>query len=64
MTNNKIDKAYVSEIDQFLQEFDQSHPDKSASQQKEIAKHQRVYRLRDEAKSPEENNRKELWDKF
>lgn len=61
---NKIMTSYVSEIDQFLQDFDKSHPEKSLSQQKEIAKHQRVYRLRDNAAESEVSTREELWDKF
>ena len=48
----KSDKHYVSEIDKKMAEFDQAHP-KSASQQAEIAKHQRVYALRDNAVQPE-----------
>lgn len=32
--DNKKDRAYVSEIDQFLQEFDKANPQKSESQKK------------------------------
>ncbi len=64
MSQNKIQTNYVSEIDQFIQEFDRTHPDKSLSQQKEIAKSQRVYRLRDNAKPAQAKVPKELWDKF
>ena len=39
---------YVSEIDQFMQEFDKKHPEPSKSQQREIEKHQRIFRLRDD----------------
>jgi hypothetical protein len=38
---------YVSELDQFLNHYDQSHPTLSASQQKEISKYQRIFNLRD-----------------
>lgn len=47
-------KPYVSEIDQFLKTYDQQHPEKSASQQKEIAKHQRIAQMRDCIKPKEE----------
>lgn len=46
MANNDIDKTYVSPYDRFLFEFDASH-EKSASQLKEIKKHQRIFALRD-----------------
>lgn len=48
MSNNDIDKAYVSPYDRFLYEFDACH-EKSASQLKEIKKHQRIFALRDKA---------------
>ena len=38
---------FVSELDQFLQHFDETHPD-SAAQQKEVEKYRRLYKLRDE----------------
>lgn len=44
----KLHQNYVSDIDRFLQEFDANHPDRSPAQQAEIAKHQRIARLRDE----------------
>ena len=47
----KTDKHYVSKIDQKLTEFDQTHP-KSAAQQAEIKKHQRVYEQRDNPTLP------------
>jgi hypothetical protein len=49
MTKHDINKAYVSPYDEFLFEFDATHS-KSASQLKEIIKHQRIATLRDEAK--------------
>ena len=45
----EIDKRYVSPIDKFLQQFDQDHPEKSASQQKEIEKHRIIAEKRDVA---------------
>ncbi len=44
----KQDKAFVSELDQFLQTFDREHPTKSRSQQAEIDKHQRIAERRDD----------------
>jgi hypothetical protein len=44
----KRNKAYVSPVDIFQATFDQTHL-KSASQQAEIKKHQRIYALRDKA---------------
>lgn len=41
---------YVSELDQFLLHFDETHSD-SASQEKEIEKYQRLYKLRDHDKT-------------
>lgn len=43
----KRDKSYISELDRFLAEFDQQHPEKSDSQLKEYNKHKRVAQLRD-----------------
>ena len=40
-------KTYISEIDMFLTQFDQKHPNKSQSQQKEIENYQIVFRQRD-----------------
>ena len=53
---------FVSELDQFLQEFDREHTVKSASQQKEINKHSRIAKLRDQeqADKPEST----LWSEF
>lgn len=45
----KIIKNYVSDLDKFLREFDQQHPEPSASQQEEINKHKRIAALRDKA---------------
>lgn len=62
MSNYPKLSNYVSEIDQFLQAFDQNHPEKSLSQEKEIAKYARIYRLRDNPE-PEKTSAK-LWDEF
>lgn len=39
---------YTSELDQFLQSFDETHPQLSTSQTKERAKFRAIYRLRDQ----------------
>ena len=62
MTSNKIQSNYVSEIDQFMQAFDKEHPDKSLSQKHEIAKSERVDRLRDEKDQPDAP--KKIWEGF
>lgn len=46
LSKKKINKSYISEIDQFLTEFDRTHS-LSASQQAEITKYKRIYHLRD-----------------
>lgn len=38
---------YVSDVDQFLEQFNHEHPSLSQSQQKEQLKYQRIYQLRD-----------------
>ncbi len=43
-----IDKAYVSPYDKFLRAFDAKHAP-SASQQREVAKHKKIFEKRDEA---------------
>jgi len=53
---------YVSEIDQFLIGFDKKHPELSQSQRKEIAKHERIFRLRDDPSYTEPSNN--LWEDF
>jgi len=61
MSNNDIDKAYVSPYDKFLFEFDAEH-EKSLSQLKEIKKHKRIFYLRDHAK--EKDAEGEIWEGF
>lgn len=41
--DRKKKRHYVSEIDQFLQDFDNTHPQKSASQLKEVNKHFNIF---------------------
>ena len=47
MSKQDINKAYVSAYDLFLYKFDATHA-KSESQLKEIKKHQRIAKLRDD----------------
>ena len=61
MSNNDIDKAYVSPYDKFLYEFDAKH-NKSASQIKEIKKHERIAMMRDNKEYSA--NKSEIWEEF
>ena len=66
MSLPRLDKKYVSEIDQFLVDFDKQNPKRSASQLQEIKKSERVSRL---MKAPngaadDASKESELWDKF
>jgi hypothetical protein len=56
-----IDKAYFSPYDKFLCEFDATHQ-KSASQLKEIDKHQHIAEMRDNKDYVETNP--EIWKDF
>ncbi len=62
MASNKKLSGYVSGIDLFLQDYDAKHPELSKSQQKEIAKLNRIYRLRDDPKASDSSST--LWDAF
>ncbi len=59
---NDRSQYYVSDAEKFLYEFDKTHPDKSASQLKEIKKHQRIAQLRDKPVKDESKNK--LWERF
>ena len=61
MSDNDIDKAYVSPYDKFLFEFDATHA-KSASQIKEIQKHEYLARVRDDKNYKDEKG--EIWEEF
>ncbi len=52
MANQSIKPNFTSEIDLFLQAFDQKHPSLSLSQQIEIEKSQRIAQLRDHETAP------------
>lgn len=59
--DNDIDKAYVSPYDKFLFGFDATH-EKSASQIKEIQKHERIAHMRDDKNYKDEKG--EIWEEF
>ncbi len=61
MNKRDIDKAYVSPYDQFLYKFDFEH-ELSQSQKKEIKKHQRIARLRDNPDAKDSSD--EIWSEF
>ncbi len=62
---NSLKRSFVSEIGDFLAKFDQSHPEKSISQQQEIAKHARIAGLRDGVLSTEAlSEDKKIWEGF
>lgn len=44
-----MDKNFVSELDKFIADFDKNNPKKSVSQQQEIKKFARIFKLRDDA---------------
>ncbi|OGT29926.1 MAG: hypothetical protein A3E87_09310 [Gammaproteobacteria bacterium RIFCSPHIGHO2_12_FULL_35_23] len=52
---------YVSELDVFLKTFDSIHPQPSASQAHEMAKHLKIVQLRD---NKQEASKQDLWEKF
>jgi len=60
-SSNDIDKAYVSPYDKFLFDFDETHQ-KTASQIKEIKKHERIAIMRDDKNYKDENG--EIWKEF
>lgn len=62
MKIDKCDKNYVSATDQFLAEFDKTHPEKSASQLAEIKEYERIGRLRDKPHAATKPSK--LWEGF
>ena len=53
---------YVSPLDQFLKEYDKSHPKLSASQCKEKTKYAKIYQLRDNPTAPAPKD--SFWEEF
>ena len=43
---DKKERCFVSDADRLLQKFDETHPEKSPSQQFEIAKHRGIFKRR------------------
>ena len=60
MNKNDIDKAYISPYDKLIAEFDAKH-EKSESQLREISKHHRIAKLRD---NPENEQEGTIWEGF
>ena len=56
LLRRKPDHHYVSPIDRFLENYNQEHPEKSASQIKEIAKYQRINHKRDNKDSVDQTD--------
>jgi hypothetical protein len=61
MKHHDLDKAYVSPYDKFLFEFDATHP-KTASQLREIEKHQKIAKMRDDKEYKTDQG--EIWEGF
>ncbi len=61
MKRQAIDTSFVSDIDKFLTNFDQQHA-KTASQQAEIDKYQRISKLRDDAGAGKKDET--VWEEF
>jgi len=59
--DRKPTNLFVSEIDQYLAEFDKTH-ELSKSQRDEIKKHQRVFTLRDNPESQISDD--QIWEQF
>jgi hypothetical protein len=57
----KINKHFVSTLDQHLAEFNASHQ-QSESQLNEINKHQKIYELRDNPDAKPAQEHDPLWD--
>lgn len=58
-----LKRAFVSDIDEMLTEFDAKHPP-SASQQAEVAKHDRIFALRDGTQPVDADEKLDLWEEF
>ncbi len=58
----RIDRSFVSELDHMLFQFDHDHPTKSAAQQTEIDKANRVSKKRDNVCY--NADARDLWENF
>ncbi|MCD8500333.1 MAG: hypothetical protein LRY67_00290 [Gammaproteobacteria bacterium] len=61
---HRLKRDYVSELDQFLQNFDREHPCDSLAKEHEILKHAKIARLRDATQHHLDETSSILWDKF
>jgi len=61
---HRLKRDYVSELDQFLQDFDRDHCCDSSAKKAEILKHANIARLRDATQERVDEARSILWDKF
>lgn len=55
---------YTSKLDEFLKNFDETHPKLSFSQRQEVNKYQHVYCLRDQVQEKPKVTKKALWNHF
>lgn len=60
MNKNDIDKAYISPYDKLIYEFDATN-EKTESQLREINKHKRIAKLRDNSENEQESA---IWEGF
>ena len=58
----KQDTHFVSELDEFLQEWDKQHSTLSTAQQNEIHKHEKIAEHRDNAQPNDNSN--SIWEDF
>ncbi len=58
----RIERSFVSDLDQFLFQFDYDHPEKSPAQQAEIGKARRITQKRDNSTYTIET--KDFWESF
>jgi hypothetical protein len=58
-----MQKNFVSEVDKFLAAFDKKNPKKSDSQQREIKKYSRIFKLRDDPEAAKKEQDK-IWEEF
>ncbi len=53
---------YTSKLDEFLAEYDRNHPQRSASQHREITKYARIDTLRDDPHAQDREQKESCWD--
>lgn len=56
----RMQKSFVSQIDNFMQQYDKKHP-KSSSQRKEIQKHENISKSRDHKKAKQKKSSSISW---